>query len=334
MLKTDRELITMKYEDFLFLDADEDFLLGKTDFLDYFNWHLQNGFSELQKAVFEAAGMKHFPKRTEVQAAMGSIATSPKDLSKKLTQKQYYSCNGQCAYLVITRIFNEKLYENLKNSNCPEFVRNNYAHILKCFLLDIMDMANAYQVNIMGNNEHDYNIGHITQPTMPFHQILRQNLFGQFSFHSFSDMEISYSVSIIRQLIELRIRRAFGVICFTDSCGSVIPINFSQILSTLKYYQDEIEFPLALGDIERIYVWSNMYVHSGLKDFSWIPYSLEYVLRPLTFGERKQDKSWSMDNGIKASKEVLDKISQSLLNTQENKNLTIMPYKPECELRT
>lgn len=323
----------MKYEDFLFLDADKNFLLGKTDFLDYFNWHLQNGFSELRKAVFEATGMKRFPKRTEIQAAMGSIATSPKDLSKKLTQKQYYSCNGQCAYMVITRIFDEKLYKNLKDSNCPEFVKNNYAHILKYFLLDIMDMANAYQVNIMGNNEYGYNIGHITQPTMPFHQVLRQNLFGQFSFDSFSDMETSYSVSIIRQLIELRIRRAFGVICFTDSCGSVTPINFSQVLSTLKYYQDEIEFPLALGDIERIYVWSNMYVHSGLKDFSWIPYSLEYVLRPLTFGGCNQDGNWSINNGIKTSKEVLDKISQSLLNTQENKSLTIMPYKPECELR-
>ena len=49
---------------------------------------------------------------------------------------------------------------------------------------------------------------------MSVHQVLRQSLFGQASFDSFADMEISASIAVIRQLVELRLRRAFGVLAY------------------------------------------------------------------------------------------------------------------------
>ncbi|EIS9525830.1 hypothetical protein L0775_003817 [Clostridioides difficile] len=98
---------------------------------------------------------------------------------------------------------------------------------------------------------------------MNLHQVLRQNLYGQQSLHSFVDMETSCSIAIIRQIIELRIRRAFGIIAFLDKDGNVKPLNMSSIFNVLKKYKKDIYFPIDLSNIERIYSWSNMFVHSG-----------------------------------------------------------------------
>lgn len=322
----------MKYDDYILLGADKDCALGSTDFLEYFKWLLDSNFEAIKQKLFESIELKRFPKRSEEQLIMASIATTPNEISKKLKQKQYYSCNAQCAYTVITRIFTQELYNLLSSESCIDAVRRNYEHILLWLLLDISDIANAYQWEMKDNKKYRYNVGKTIQHTMPFHQILRQTLFGQFSYNSFSDMEISYSTSVIRQLIELRIRRAFGIICFVDNDGSIIPISFSIILEVLKEFQNEIKFPINLSTIEKIYTWSNMYIHSGLKDFTWIPYSIEYILRPLTFGNKNEDGSWSIDNGIKTSKETIEKIKSRIIEKQGQAGICIPNLKPECEI--
>lgn len=77
-------------------------------------------------------------------------------------------------------------------------------------------------------------------------------------------MEISASIAIIRQLVELRIRRAFGVLSYVDeSNGNLRPLDLSIVFECIKKYEKNIEFPLKLENIERIYKWANMYVHSG-----------------------------------------------------------------------
>ena len=75
---------------------------------------------------------------------------------------------------------------------------------------------------------------------MNLHQVLRQNLYGQQSLHSFVDMETSCSIAIIRQIIELRIRRAFVIIVFLDKDENVKPLNMSSIFNVLKKNKKEI----------------------------------------------------------------------------------------------
>ena len=53
----------------------------------------------------------------------------------------------------------------------------------------------------------------------------------------------------------------------------------------MKKYKDKINFPISIKNIERIYKWSNMYIHSGKGELSWIPYYVESILKTMSFGE-------------------------------------------------
>lgn len=92
---------------------------------------------------------------------------------------------------------------------------------------------------------------------MEIHNVLRQGLYGTFSFHTFSDMEIDASIAVIRQLIELRMRRAFGTISYIDQNDNIKPLDMSKLFEVLKEYEKEIEWPIILSNFERIYKWGN-----------------------------------------------------------------------------
>lgn len=138
---------------------------------------------------------------------------------------------------------------------------------------------------------------------MSVHQVLRQSLFGQASFDSFADMEISASIAVILQLVELRLRRAFGVLAYIAEEKNLLPLDLSSVIDCLKKYKAEIDFPIPLENIEQIYQWSNLYIHSGKQDHSWIPYFVEEQLRTFGFGERKEN-GWADRNLNKTGRHV------------------------------
>lgn len=66
-------------------------------------------------------------------------------------------------------------------------------------------------------------------------------------------MEISASIAVIRQLIEIKIRRAFSFVAYIDSQGNLNPLDVSRILDIVKCYKKEINFPIPIENIELIY---------------------------------------------------------------------------------
>jgi len=162
---------------------------------------------------------------------------------------------------------------------------------------------------------------------MPLHQFLRQALFGQVSYDSFTDMHSGCSILVIRQLIEVRLRQAFGVYSYIDNNGKLIPLSMSTLFDALDTYKQNIKFPFELSTIYRIYKWSNMYVHSGLKEYSWVSYFLEKFLRPLSFGEVPNEKGYNINSGIHTTKETIDRIYEFLLKDKQDLKL----YGSKCE---
>lgn len=104
----------------------------------------------------------------------------------------------------------------------------------------------------------------------------------------------------------------------------------SSIFDILKRH-DDIVFPGKLTSIERIYKWSNLYIHSGRGDYAWITYFLEKYLRNLSFGTQKEDGSWSYNNGISLSKETYKMIEHEIESL--NSKYTVLKCKPECEIK-
>jgi hypothetical protein len=101
----------------------------------------------------------------------------------------------------------------------------------------------------------------------------RQMIYGHGSFGlSFADSHSDLAVGIIRQGIELRLRRAFGLLGKSrNSDGSFAPVSLSELFDAIDEAESEVITPVPLFNIKRINAWANMFMHYGIKFYSWTP---------------------------------------------------------------
>lgn len=342
----------IKYEDYVNMCSDEKdkenicnafFRATSVTFVEYLEYMIKTNFIEVKKRLFEGIDIKKFQKRTNDDLIEGILVLTDKEKQKRLLDNNYYMCNAICAYEMLKKIFTVKLLNVLKSENVPRIISHNYCHILRYFLLDIDQLINQYQNSIKENYEYKASVSRNIH-TMSLHNILRQSLFGQVSIHSFADVEIDASIAVIRQMIELRIRRAFGVIAVVDKGGNIKPLEMTRVFETLNKYKESIQFPMKLSSIERIYKWANLYIHSGKGDYAWTPYFIECFLRDFSFGELKADKSWSFKNAIKTTEKTLNLIQQEVIQSKvelneqprekikEDTNISLLSCSPEIEI--
>lgn len=309
----------------------------RVNFLEYFQFLLNSDFSGLEKLLLTTLELDKFPQRSDDELIEGILAYSIRDLKKKRAKRNYYECNAICVLNVIKKIFTNDLYKILQSDGSPQLVQNTYRYILKQLLMDAQELCILYNTNIKRDKEYSCNIDSRYIHFMPLHQVLRQTLYTSHSYHSFSDLEICASIPVIRQLIEIRLRRAFGCMAYIDENENLIPLDMSTLFESIKKHRAEITFPINLQSIERIYKWSNQYVHSGKEDFSWIPYFLEFVLRPLSFGNEDK-RGFDIKNGIVTTPAVINQIYQELFDNvaqkHETTKLKLYTCNPECRLIT
>lgn len=309
----------------------------RVNFLEYFQFLLNSDFSGLEKLLLTTLELDKFPQRSDDELIEGILAYSIRDLQKKRAKKNYYECNAICVLKVVKKIFTNELYKALQNADSLQFVQNTYRDILIRLLMDAQELCNLYNTNIKQDNKYPCNIDSRYIHFMPLHQVLRQTLYTPHSYNSFSDMEICASIPVIRQLIEIRLRRAFGCMAYIDENENLVPLDMSTLFESIKRHRAEITFPINLQSIERIYKWSNQYVHSGKEDFRWTPYFLEFVLRPLSFGNT-DEHGFNIKNGISTSIATINQIQQELVDNvaqkHENTKLKLYTCSPECKLIT
>lgn len=323
---------TVEFEDYLFLGCNtlpEDM---QVDFLDYFKYLLDTNFSDLEESLRLGLEIKSFPKRNDQQIIEGVLAVTLKDLDKKRKDKNYYYCNAVCLIKVIRSIYNNNLYNFLNNEKVSRIALHNYENILKWIFIDAQELCNLYSNILKNDYRYKSSIDKRYIHYMSVHQVLRQSLFGQVSLNSFADMEISAAIAVIRQLIELRVRRAFGTLSYIDQEGNLLPLELSLVFECLKKHKEDIIFPISLENIERIYKWSNLYIHSGKNDLSCIPYFIENMLKTLSFGEIKYN-GWDVKNAISTSEDIIEQIHQELIVLGKKPNLSIYTCRPECILK-
>lgn len=325
----------VEYGDYLLMTYDEE---GKkcmphevvrnmsVTLMEYFEYMLDNGFEEIEAHLLSGLHLKKWFNYNDDDIIDSILAKTDMEREKKKKKRDYYIANGKCAIDTLKLIFTQELYEMLKQA--PEVVKHNYCHILKNIMIDIGQLINEYNKNMNNSNKY-YSNPHRPIHTMKLHNVLKQSAYGQVSFHSSADVEIDASIAVIRQLIELRIRRAFAALALIDAHGNIYPLDLSSVFDILKQY-DDVVYPGKLTSIERIYKWSNLYMHSGTGDYAWITYFLEKYLRKFSFGEMKPDGSWSYTNGISLSKETFDKIGQDI--EALNSNYRVVKCTPECEI--
>ena len=323
----------------------------RVKFLDYLKWLMTDNFRPLEDALKEKFELKHLPKRSNEEILEGIICNPNKETENKTADSNYYICNAHFILYVVRHIFTEDFYTALVAANQDkntQFLVRNYESILRNILLDAEDLGSLYEQKIKGMNTHRSFIRTRFVPTASMHQVLRQGLYGSVSFHSFVDKEVSATIGEIRELIEFRIRRSFGIMSYVDEEGTIVPLDLSELLEIIRKYKQQIEFPIKFENIVRLYKWANGFVHSGLGDYNWIPYYIELMLRDFSFGHKK-DYGWNINNGISTTEDVINDIYVDVLrarndNLKDVEDVSTVPAeqikykvwscKPECEIKS
>ncbi|VBT33943.1 Uncharacterised protein [Burkholderia pseudomallei] len=142
-----------------------------------------------------------------------------------------------------------------------------------------------------------------------------QIIYGTYSGMTHTDRAPYIPVAVLRTAIELRLRDAFCVSSYVNPSKpeELIPIDLSKLFDAIQTRQKDIDFAVDLHDVWKIYRWSNFYLHSGVRDFPWVPGFLLQYLRPL-FGGRDigENGAWSIHGGIQMKRETWHAVREAL----------------------
>jgi hypothetical protein len=138
----------------------------------------------------------------------------------------------------------------------------------------------------------------------------RQIVYGHGSFGlSFIENHADLAVGTIRQAVEIRLRRAFGLIGkASTSDGSFHPVALSELLEVVMDKRAVVTTPVPFENVVRVNSWANLFMHSGMKHYSWsAPRVLEY-LRPLLLGGALVNGVWTMKSGVQVTRAAFDDV--------------------------
>jgi len=266
-----------------------------------------------EKEAIALLGKKRLPSLKDDQLIQQMLAKSPNDEKKKLADPAYYTANV-VAYLKVCRELLHpdfiKHFEVVPGSEIDELVVYNYHRLFQGLLFDSLVLLNEFAVRVKGVPE-PYGCGkNLWQHHMTMYQSLRQSIFGQASFHSFIEVESDLAISIIRQIVELRVRRAFGVLgWFQPTTQSLEPLAMSKLFEEINKHKSDVDLSIPLECLIRIYGWSNIFLHTGIKEYAWKSMVVKEYLKEFCLGKRNQ---YNLNGGVVVTKSVLAAIVASL----------------------
>ena len=236
------------------------------------------------------------------------------EMNKKAVQSIYYKANAA----IFLNIINDLLEENFINLfNDKSSLNNdkdtlliyNYYNLFYKLLFDSLILLDDYLQNIR-KEKRVYGLGRRwNQSILSIYQSIRQMIYGQDSFHSFIEFEPDISILLIRQLIELKIRRGFGILGLKGKTDNKFQkVNMGIIFEIIDEFKDKIDFSIPLSNLKIIYGWANIFVHSGFKVYHWQPLFVLKYLKNFSIGKEPTNSSFNINSGITMPKEVFDEI--------------------------
>lgn len=323
----------MDLQTFIEIEETKESVLNKLKYLK------EKGLNDYLTFASSEMGLKKLPSKSDDQIIQQIISKSPNDLNKKVASAEHYKAHLCCIKRVLEEmLLNDAFVENFekhKEEEDRDMAVYNYYNLLREILFDMALLIQDYNQVIKKINPENikFSVGkNLFQRDFTLYQLLPQVIFGQVSFHSFIEREPFVSIAIIRQIIELRIRKAFGVFGVYDKTkDSFEPLSLSQIFDEIKKHQADIDFAVPLENIIRINGWSNIYMHSGMKDYTWTIIFVYRYLHELIKG-RKDGKNWSSNSGIRLKQTTLDNIINGLETTIKSYNSNLEIYKAQPDV--
>jgi len=104
---------------------------------------------------------------------------------------------------------------------------------------------------------------------------------------------IPVTMSILRQMIEIKMIEIYGIRQIFDAAGKkIVNIGGTRLLS-LPGILDDVIFPIKVDVLKNIYAWACGYVHRGISSDYWTIYYVKNVLADFVCGETYMYKDFS-----------------------------------------
>jgi hypothetical protein len=195
----------------------------------------------------------------------------------------------------------------------------------------VFDNWGTYRAGVPGV----YGVGkNIAEHMMAFYQGAKQTIYGHGSFNlSFIDNHADLATATIRQAIEIRLRRGFGILGkVRKSDDSFHPIPLSDILDAIDVHRNKVRLPVRFENIKRINGWANLYLHGGLKLYAWTPPRVLEFLRVFIIGGPAPGWSHSSKAGVACDIVTFDAIREIVRAEHEGQDFDLQLLEPvQCE---
>ena len=200
------------------------------------------------------------------------------------------------------------------------------------FLLDgmvMLERAGQHRLNL--TNAFGVHRSRVDR-TFEIYKAAEQAIYGRYSGLTHTDRAPFAPVAMLRTALELRMRRAFGSFVYVHlHRDDYRPLNLSELFEAIFQFESSIIAAVNLHDINRIYRWSNPYLHAGQRDYAWVAgYALQY-LRPLFSGPDtlKSRGGWSIHGGLEMPIQAWESVRRRLDHRTRRQGWVVNPMNPD-----
>jgi Protein of unknown function (DUF2934) len=243
------------------------------------------------------------------------------DYERKLKNVEYY--RGNCSAFNITF---RNVLDRLQANSLQELASKKLRGLIRKYARDSLRLINHYQKS-KGNNPL-FEVSLTRNPDYSlYYDTCKQIIFGEGNFDDPSDQS-EVSPALIRIMIELRLKLSMGISGYLVS-GS--PGNMSEFLEVYNYFikSNKINVSLRFDLIDRIYKWGNIYIHTGIRSYSWLTGFAINLLNPLFYGEKHRLSGVRVQSQATIY-EFWDELKHHHIKRSHNKEIKvdIQPYIP------
>jgi transcriptional regulator with XRE-family HTH domain len=282
------------------------------------DWYKGGGRDLFIEAFTGETGIK-LNVKTDGGARLGAaLPKSMGDYGKKFADRAFYRANAEWFLSEMDHI----VASVPRKSSEPDatFAYGNVLRFVHHVLLDSV-MLLAHWGAHCAKVPRDYGIGknEMTHLVQLFHGT-RQIIYGHGSFGlSVVENHSDIAVGTIRQAVELRLRRAFGLLG-KEVDGTFHPVPLLDLLSAIDPVAGQIRTPIPFPNIKRVNAWANLFLHYGIKSYAWAPPRVLDYMRPFLVGGDKAGGSWTVDSGVVSTRSAFDAVRNSLIAKVEGFN--------------
>ncbi len=294
-------------------------------------------FEDLENLFLNSLKIKKLPTKSNDKIIQQIL---PKNINdRKYLNKEFYIAQFICLKRIAFECFIcDEFVEKISKLDpiVDKFYVFKYGLLIENYLFDSAYLFQELNINLYGKPIDNFRMHkNIFQPPDVIFRSIPLLLLGGIITEEPDYLNHADTIAtIIRQALELRLRRGLGVIGLEDkSNNSRVPLGLSKILDVAKEFKEEIYLSVPFENIQRINGWANIYMHIGMKNYLWVVMFTTNYLQPLILGKKIGNSAReNLNSGIQFTIETHEKFIESLKYTvrSNNSHMDIITTNPEA----